>query len=44
MTNEVWFGDHHKIDLFVLDENDNLVRPWMTLDGRLFQRKSSAGS
>ena len=30
MTNEVWFGDHHKIDLFVLDENDNLVRPWMT--------------
>lgn len=30
MTNEVWFGDHHKLDLFVLDENGNLVRPWMT--------------
>lgn len=29
-VNEVWFGDHHKLDLFVLDENGNLVRPWMT--------------
>lgn len=28
--NEVWFGDHHKLDLFVLDEHGNLVRPWMT--------------
>lgn len=28
--NDVWFGDHHKLDLFVLDEHDNLVRPWMT--------------
>ena len=30
LVNEVWFGDHHKLDLVVLDENDNLVRPWMT--------------
>lgn len=30
MVNDVWFGDHHKLDLFVLDENGNLVRPWMT--------------
>ena len=30
MVNEVWFGDHHKLDLFVLDEQGNLVRPWMT--------------
>ncbi|MDO5300101.1 MAG: DDE-type integrase/transposase/recombinase, partial [Clostridia bacterium] len=29
-VNEVWFGDHHKLDLFVLDENGSLVRPWMT--------------
>lgn len=30
MVNDVWFGDHHKLDLFVLDERGNLVRPWMT--------------
>lgn len=30
MVNDVWFGDHHKLDLFVIDENGNLVRPWMT--------------
>lgn len=29
-VNEVWFGDHHKLDLFVLDENGNMVRPWLT--------------
>lgn len=29
-VNEVWFGDHHKLDLFVLDEQGNLVRPWLT--------------
>lgn len=30
MINECWFGDHHKLDLFVEDENGRLVRPWMT--------------
>ena len=29
-VNECWFGDHHKLDLFVEDENGRLVRPWMT--------------
>lgn len=30
LINECWFGDHHKLDLFVEDENGRLVRPWMT--------------
>lgn len=29
-VNECWFGDHHKLDLFVEDENGRVVRPWMT--------------
>lgn len=28
--NEVWFGDHHKLDLFVLDKDGRAVRPWLT--------------
>lgn len=29
-VNECWFGDHHKLDLFVEDEDGRVVRPWMT--------------
>ena len=29
-VNECWFGDHHKIDIFVMDERGALVRPWLT--------------
>lgn len=29
-VNECWFGDHHKLDLFVQDENGRIVRPWLT--------------
>lgn len=28
--NAVWFGDHHKLDLFVLDRDGRAVRPWFT--------------
>lgn len=30
MVNECWFGDHHRFDLFVLDERGKAVRPWLT--------------
>lgn len=30
LVNEVWFGDHHVFDLFVVDEAGKLVRPWLT--------------
>ncbi|MEG1812893.1 MAG: transposase family protein [Clostridia bacterium] len=30
LANEVWFGDHHKLDLFVLDRDGRAVRPWLT--------------
>lgn len=29
-VNEVWFGDHHVFDLFVLDMQGKPVRPWLT--------------
>lgn len=28
--NECWFGDHHMFDLFVVDDDGRIVRPWMT--------------
>lgn len=28
--NECWFGDHHMFDLFVIDDDGRIVRPWMT--------------
>lgn len=31
MVNEVWFGDHHQMDCFVLDEQGQPVRPWLTM-------------
>ena len=30
MVNECWFGDHHMFDLFVIDDNGDIVRPWLT--------------
>lgn len=30
LVNECWFGDHHKLDLFVLDRDGRPVRPWLT--------------
>lgn len=30
VVNEVWFGDHHQFDCFVLDETGKPVRPWLT--------------
>lgn len=30
MVNQVWFGDHHQFDCFVLDETGSPVRPWLT--------------
>lgn len=29
-VNEVWFGDHHQFDCFVLDETGHPARPWLT--------------
>ena len=29
-VNECWFGDHHMFDLFVVDDDGGIVRPWMT--------------
>jgi putative transposase len=29
-VNECWFGDHHMFDLFVIDDDGAIVRPWMT--------------
>lgn len=32
-ANECWFGDHHMMDIIVIDEDNNnaLVRPWITV-------------
>ncbi len=30
LVNQVWFGDHHQMDVFVIDEGGNAVRPWLT--------------
>lgn len=30
LANECWFGDHHMFDLFVVDDDGCIVRPWMT--------------
>ena len=30
-VNEVWFGDHHQMDAFVLDKNGHPLRPWLTM-------------
>ena len=32
-VNECWFGDHHMMDIIVVDEDNNnaLVRPWITV-------------
>ena len=30
LVNEVWFGDHHVFDLFVLDSHGVARRPWLT--------------
>jgi putative transposase len=29
-VNEVWFGDHHQFDCFVLDTKGKPIRPWLT--------------
>lgn len=29
-ANLCWFGDHTEFDVFVIDENGNLTRPWLT--------------
>lgn len=35
LINEVWFGDHHVLDVFIKDMNGKIVKPWLTawLDG-----------
>lgn len=30
LINEVWFGDHHVLDMFIKDMNGNIVKPWLT--------------
>jgi putative transposase len=30
-VNEVWFGDHHQMDAFVLDKTGKPIRPWLTM-------------
>ena len=30
LVNTCWFGDHHELDLWVLDEKGKPVRPWLT--------------
>lgn len=30
LVNDVWFGDHHQFDVFVLDYRGRAVRPWLT--------------
>lgn len=29
-VNEVWFGDHHQMDIFVRTSEGKVVRPWLT--------------
>lgn len=31
IVNEAWYGDHHQADVFVIDENGKLCRPWLTV-------------
>lgn len=30
LINEVWFGDHHMLNLFVVDRAGRIFRPWLT--------------
>lgn len=30
LVNEVWFGDHHVLDVFIKDMNGKIVKPWLT--------------
>lgn len=31
LVNELWFGDHHQLDCFALDETGHPTRPWLTM-------------
>ncbi len=31
VVNDVWFGDHHQFDVFVIGEQGRPVRPWLTI-------------
>jgi putative transposase len=30
LINEIWFGDHHMLNLFVVDAEGRVFRPWLT--------------
>ncbi|WP_027625550.1 Mu transposase C-terminal domain-containing protein [Clostridium lundense] len=30
LINEVWFGDHHVLDVFIKDKDEKIVKPWLT--------------
>lgn len=30
LINEVWFGDHHVLDVFIKDKDGKIVKPWLT--------------
>ncbi len=30
LINEVWFGDHHMLNIFVVDRDGRIIRPWLT--------------
>lgn len=30
MVNQAWYGDHHQFDVFCIDEDGKLCRPWLT--------------
>lgn len=30
LINEVWFGDHHVLDVFIKDMDGKIVKPWLT--------------
>lgn len=30
MVNQAWYGDHHQFDVFCIDEEGKLCRPWLT--------------
>lgn len=30
LINEVWFGDHHVLDVFIKDKDGKVVKPWLT--------------